>query len=132
MKRKIMIIAAAALLAFPGIVAAQMGGGMMGGQGCPGYQGPQQPYQQPYRQPYRQRTGGAGLYAANCASCHPNGGNRIMPNMPVRGAPQLGSYSSFASIVRQGRGPMPPFPPSSMSDAQLRQLYRYVRSTYGG
>jgi mono/diheme cytochrome c family protein len=97
------------------------GGGMMGGQGYQGYQ-----------QQYRGRTGGAGLFAANCASCHPNGGNRIIPNMPLRGAPQLGSYSSFRAIVRRGRGAMPAFPSSAISDSQLQELYRYVRSAFGG
>jgi mono/diheme cytochrome c family protein len=101
-----------------------MGGGMMGGQGYQRGQG--------YQQQYQERTGGVGLFAANCASCHPNGGNIIVPNLPVRGAPQLGSYSSFRDLVRQGRGPMPPFPSSRISDSQLRELYRYVRSVYGG
>jgi hypothetical protein len=110
-----------------GMGGGGMGGGMMGGQGRQGYQGPQQQYQQQYQQ----RTGGAGVFATNCASRHPNGGNVVNPNMPLRGAPQLSSYSSFRAIVRQGRGPMPAFPASNISDAQLRELYRYVRSTYG-
>jgi mono/diheme cytochrome c family protein len=127
MKRKIMIIVAASLLACPGVVAAQMGGGMGGGmRGGQGYQGNQGSQQQ-----YRQQTGGAGLFAANCASCHPSGGNVVVPNLPLRGAPQLSSYSSFRAIVRQGRGSMPAFPASSLSDSQLRRLYRYVRSTFG-
>jgi mono/diheme cytochrome c family protein len=107
-----------------GMGGGGMGGGMMGGQG---YQGSQQQYQRQYQQ----RSGGAGLFANNCASCHPNGGNVVVPNMPLRGAPQLSSFSSFRAIVRQGRGPMPAFPASNISDAQLRELYRYVRSTYG-
>jgi mono/diheme cytochrome c family protein len=105
-----------------------MGGGrcdgMMGGEGVQGEQGPQAQY--------RGRTDGAGLFAENCAVCHPNGGNSMNPNSPVRGAPQLGSYDSFRTLVRQGLGPMPGFSSYRLSDAQLRKLYRYLRSAYGG
>jgi mono/diheme cytochrome c family protein len=76
--------------------------------------------------------GGADIFAGNCASCHPHGGNIITPGLPLRGAPQLGSYASFRSLVRQGRGPMPAFPASRLSDSDLRTLYQYVHSTYGG
>jgi hypothetical protein len=107
-----------------GMGGGMMGGGMMGGQGYQGYQGSQQQYQG--------RTGGAGLFAENCATYHPNGGNIINPNMPLRGAPQLGSYASFRTLVRQGRGPMPAFSASRISDSQLWQLFQYVRSAYGG
>jgi mono/diheme cytochrome c family protein len=139
MKRKILIIGTAALLAFPGLVAAQMmgggmgggmgsgmGGGMMGGR-SPGYEG-----QQSTQQRYQRESSGAGLFAYNCASCHPNGGNIINPNMPLRGASQLRSFASFRSVVRSGPGAMPSFSSSRISDSQLRKLYQYVRSAYGG
>jgi cytochrome c6 len=77
-------------------------------------------------------SAGSGIFASNCASCHPNGGNTINPNLPLEGAPQLESYSSFRSLVRQGRGAMPPFSSGRIPDAQLRELYRYVNSSYGG
>ena len=76
--------------------------------------------------------GGAALFAGNCASCHPNGGNIITPGLPLKGAPELSNYARFRSLVRQGRGPMPAFPASRISDSELRELYRYVRSAYGG
>jgi cytochrome c6 len=106
-----------------GMGGGMMGGGMMEGQGYRG-QGPQQQYPG--------RNDGAGLFAENCAGCHPNGGNTFNPGLPLRGAPQLGSFSSFRSIVREGRGPMPAFSSSRISNSQLRELYRYVRSAFGG
>jgi cytochrome c6 len=77
-------------------------------------------------------SAGSEIFTSNCAACHPNGGNSINPNLPLEGAPQLGSYSSFRSLVRQGRGAMPPFSSGRIPDAQLRELYRYVNSAYGG
>jgi len=119
-------------------------GGMMRGMSGPYYnQEMEQQHRQQLEDMHRnlnamERQAGAGgaaagseIFASNCASCHPNGGNVINPNLPVRGAPQLGSYASFRTLVRQGRGPMPSFPSSRISDSQLQELYRYVLSAYG-
>ena len=75
---------------------------------------------------------GSGVFASNCASCHPNGGNTINPNQPLTGAPELGSYSSFRALVRQGRGAMPSFSSGRIPDSQLQELYRYASSAFGG
>jgi mono/diheme cytochrome c family protein len=104
-----------------GMMGGGMGGGMMEGQGYQGYQ-----------QQYRGRTGGAGLFANYCASCHPNGGNVMNPSLPVRGAPQLRSFSRFRDVVREGSGPMPSFSSDLISNSQMQELYRYVRSAFGG
>jgi mono/diheme cytochrome c family protein len=74
---------------------------------------------------------GSEIFASYCVFCHPHGGNTIDPNMPLEGAPELGSYYSFRSLVREGRGKMPAFSSSQISDSQLRKLYRYVSSAYG-
>jgi mono/diheme cytochrome c family protein len=119
-------------------------GGMMQGMSGPSYN---RQMEQQHRQQLEQmnqnlaamekqgRARGAAsasaIFASNCASCHPNGGNIVNPNFPIRGASQLGSYSSFRSVVRQGPGAMPSFPSSSISDAELQELYRYVVSAYG-
>ena len=74
---------------------------------------------------------GSEIFASYCIFCHRHGGNTIDPNLPLEGAPQLGSYYSFRSLVRQGRGKMPAFSSSQISDSQMRKLYRYVSSAYG-
>ena len=119
-------------------------GGMMQGMGGPYYnEEEEQRHRQQLEEMHQNlntmerqaRAGGAsgsGIFASNCASCHPNGGNTINPNLPLEGAPELGSYYSFRSLVRQGRGAMPAFSSRSIPDSQLRELYRYVSSAYGG
>jgi len=120
-------------------------GGMMQGMSGPYYnQEMEQQHRQQLEEMHRNltalerqgRAGGAAsasqIFASHCASCHANGGNIINPDRPLRGAPQLGSYASFKTLVRQGRGPMPAFPSSKISDPQLQELYRYVLSAYGG
>jgi hypothetical protein len=102
---------------------AQMGGGMMGG----GMMGPGQ-------SPQGDTLTGEEIFNANCSSCHPNGGNSITPNLPLRGAPQLADYDKFLAYIRHpvlpngSPGPMPPFPPERISDNQARNLYQYLES----
>jgi cytochrome c553 len=97
---------------------AQMGGGMMGrGQSSQVSTLP-----------------GAEIFNANCSGCHPNGGNTIIPNLPLQGAPQLADYDSFLAYIRHptmpngSPGPMPAFPPERISDEQARNLYQYLES----
>jgi hypothetical protein len=106
---------------------AQMGGGMMGRGMGGGMMGPGQ------RSP-GSTLPGAEVFNANCSSCHPNGGNTIMPNLPLNGAPQLADFDSFLSYIRHpilpngSQGPMPAFPPERISDEQARNLYQYLES----
>jgi hypothetical protein len=87
---------------------AQMGGGMMGG----GMMGPGQSGQ-------GSTLPGAEIFNANCSSCHPNGGNTITPNLPLKGAPQIADYDRFLAYIRHptmpngSPGPMPAFPPET-------------------
>jgi mono/diheme cytochrome c family protein len=82
--------------------------------------------------------GGAGIFSRNCAVCHPGGGNNLVPSLPIRGSARLGNFNTFRAYVRYPKmpdgtpGAMPAFPPSRISDAQLRQLYQYLRSRWGG
>ena len=117
---------------------AQMGpGGMRGGQGyCPG----------PGMGPYQGRPGaaagqgqsGADIFSAYCIGCHPGGGNSVIPNLPLRGSAQLSNFNTFRAFVRnpvmpnRARGPMPSFSPGQISDQQMRDLYRYVKTKWGG
>jgi len=120
-------------------------GGMMQEMGTPYYnQETEQRHQRQLEEMHQNlntmegqgQAGGAAagfeIFASNCSSCHPNGGNTINPNLPLAGAPELRSYYSFRSLVRQGRGPMPAFSSGRISDSQLQELFRYLSSAYGG
>ncbi len=122
-------------------------GGMMGQMSRP-YYGPETAQQQRQeleqmhqRLSAMQRQGvvprkesnlGARLFEANCASCHPNGGNIITPNLPLRGSAQLADFTRFLEFVRHphmpngARGAMPALSPAQLSDTQVREIYQYV------
>jgi cytochrome c553 len=127
MKKKLMlsfiVVAGIGLTLYLVKAGAQMGGGMMGG----GMMGPGQSSQ-------GSSLPEAQIFNANCGSCHPNGGNTIMPNLPLKGAPQLADYNTFLSYIRHptmpngSPGPMPAFPPERISDEQARNLYQYLKS----
>ncbi len=75
---------------------------------------------------------GAKIFKARCSGCHPGGGNIIVSNLPLKGAPELAGYSSFAAFIRNprmpdgSRGIMPPFPESRISDQQAKEIYQYI------
>ncbi|MDR3557194.1 MAG: c-type cytochrome [Syntrophobacteraceae bacterium] len=83
-------------------------------------------------------TGGDGLKAGErlfkvkCAGCHPGGSNVVQHNRPVMGSPKLSDFDTFNRFIRRptepdgSRGLMPSFRPSTISDAQSRQLYDYI------
>ena len=41
---------------------------------------------------------GEGIFEKNCQSCHPNGGNAIMPNMPIRNSDKLANFKTFVEL----------------------------------
>ena len=75
---------------------------------------------------------GAKIFKARCSGCHPGGGNIVIPNLPLKGAPEVADYSSFAAFIRNpkmpdgSKGIMPPFPAASISDPQAKELYQYI------
>ena len=80
------------------------------------------------------RDEGQSLFEANCSSCHPSGGNRIVPEKPIRASRQLESLASFTHHVRNpaanaegGQSIMPAFPPEAISDADMAKLYNYIQ-----
>jgi hypothetical protein len=83
------------------------------------------------------QSSGANLFRENCAGCHPYGGNTIIPDLPLRGAPQLQDFNTFRVYVRYptlpngARGAMPGFSSARISDRQMRELYRYLISLWG-
>lgn len=81
---------------------------------------------------------GEGIFERNCQSCHPNGGNAIMPNIPIRGSDKLANFQTFVDFIRQPRlpsganGPMPNFHNTKLSDQEAKALYGYVNHAFGG
>ena len=75
---------------------------------------------------------GEQIFDSHCSGCHAHGGNTILPNFPLRSAPELAKFQDFLSFVRNPRlpsgatGPMPHFPPSRLSDQQAHELYEYI------
>lgn len=80
------------------------------------------------------RTAGARIFNANCSRCHPNGGNIIVPDLPLKGSSKLASFKSFLGWIRNplmpdgSEGAMPAFSRKQISDQQARILYRYIIS----
>jgi len=75
---------------------------------------------------------GATLYNQTCSACHPNGGNTINANLPLRSAPQLSDFNSFLTYIRSPKARdgsqtiMPSFPAEKLSDNKAREIYQYV------
>jgi uncharacterized membrane protein len=78
---------------------------------------------------------GEKLFHANCGACHPNGGNSLRPNLPLRNAPQLNAFDTFMAFIRNPKprdgtaSVMPPFSGSRISDQEAKELYDYIVHT---
>jgi hypothetical protein len=86
----------------------------------------------------KERRVSAEQFTKNCSSCHPNGGNVIKPNLPLRGAPQLTDFPTFLVYVRSPKARdgsetvMPPFPADRLAEEQAKEIYDYVVTAFGG
>jgi uncharacterized membrane protein len=82
--------------------------------------------------PLKEKQVSAAQFTAHCSSCHPQGGNAIKPNFPLRSAPQLSDFSTFLAYIRSPKARdgsetvMPPFPPEKLTDGQAKEIYNYV------
>jgi mono/diheme cytochrome c family protein len=80
---------------------------------------------------------GQKVFADNCASCHPGGGNVVDPGLPLRTSKRIGSQASLTAFIRapsrtDGKeNQMPGFPPDAVSDPQAADLFAYVSSMAG-
>lgn len=74
----------------------------------------------------KQYQAGQQIFATNCAGCHPNGGNTLKPKSPVKNSAKTAEYKVFLEWVRKPDAPMPPFPPSALSDQQVKDLFDYT------
>jgi mono/diheme cytochrome c family protein len=74
---------------------------------------------------------GANLYAVHCGACHPQGGNKINPAMPVIGSAKMKSLAAFTAYNRNplkadgSKGVMPAFPKDKISDQEMKLIYDY-------
>ena len=139
--KKTLLIACILLLAFTvSNSVAQMGGGMRdGGMRDGGMMGGEQGQTMEPGQGERQipQTAGGKIFGENCASCHPDGGNIIVPGLPLRGSRVLTNFRTFEAFIRNpkmpdgSQGSMPSFDRSQISEGQARELYHFVASTEG-
>ncbi len=67
-------------------------------------------------------TAGKAIFGTMCNACHPGGGAGVGPS--VKGVKE----GTFVQAVRQGRGAMPSFSTSRLSDSDLASMYAYVKS----
>jgi uncharacterized membrane protein len=81
---------------------------------------------------------GERLYTANCGTCHPQGGNILNPALPVKNSSYLKTFSAFLDFNRRpkmpngSKGLMPAIPPEKVSDAEMKQIYNYIRHSMEG
>ncbi|MGA9109498.1 MAG: c-type cytochrome [Smithella sp.] len=80
---------------------------------------------------------GAKLYAHNCGACHPNGGNKINPAIPLLGSSKTKSLAVFTAYNRNplkadgSKGVMPAFPKDKISDQEIKLIYDYCLTLQG-
>ena len=74
---------------------------------------------------------GANLYALHCGDCHPHGGNKINPAIPLIGSAKMKSPAAFTAYNRNplkadgSKGVMPAFPKDKVSDHEMKLIYDY-------
>jgi len=69
---------------------------------------------------------GMDLYVANCNGCHVDGGNVMKPDAPVRHSPKTEDYDTFLSWVRMPVSPMPAYPDTVLTDAEVKAIFDYI------
>jgi mono/diheme cytochrome c family protein len=75
---------------------------------------------------------GATMYNQTCSACHPNGGNSIKQNFPLKAAPQLVTFDTFLAYVRSPKARdgsktvMPAFPADKLSKENAEKIYQYI------
>jgi len=77
---------------------------------------------------------GQAVFAANCQSCHANGGNAVAPAQPLKTSRQLAGLEVFSAFIRDPRNPdgsrgaMPAFSKERISDGQAAELLLFINS----
>jgi mono/diheme cytochrome c family protein len=74
---------------------------------------------------------GANIYALHCGACHPHGGNKINPAIPLTGSAKNKNLAVFTAYNRNplkadgSKGTMPAFPKDKISDQEMKLIYDY-------
>lgn len=85
----------------------------------------------------RSTTTGLGIFNANCASYHGDGGNSVVPSLPIRGLGMLVGHKIFEDFIRYLRMPdgstaaILAFMDAQISDLQLKSLFRSIVTKFG-
>jgi mono/diheme cytochrome c family protein len=80
---------------------------------------------------------GTNLYALHCGACHPHGGNKINPAIPLTGSAKMKSLAVFTAYNRNplkangSKGVMPAFPKDKISDNEMKLIYDYSLTLSG-
>ncbi|WP_425147291.1 c-type cytochrome [Deinococcus sp.] len=80
--------------------------------------------------------GKAVFATAGCAGCHgANGGGGIGPNLGMANGPKSWTLDQFHTALRTGhspvgmlKAPMPQFAPTTVSDADVANIYAYIKT----
>jgi len=81
---------------------------------------------------------GQKIFADNCSACHPNGGNVVVAELPLKTSKKLASLATFTAFIRSptmpdgSAGGMPAFGTDQISDKQSGELYSYISSAVSG
>ena len=76
---------------------------------------------------------GQAVFASQCTSCHPGANAGIGPALyGPQFAARYADDASLAAVIRQGKGGMPAFAPSQVSDADLSNLRAYLHGLGSG
>jgi len=70
---------------------------------------------------------GEAIFKANCASCHPDGGNIMNPKLTLKG---IKDPKKILNKIRKQSGSMPVFDSKAISDADAKQLASYIIKTF--
>jgi len=72
-------------------------------------------------------TGGAAIFKAKCAVCHPDGGNVIKADKTIKG---MKNARKIVTQIRKGGAGMPAFDAKAISDADAKLLADYIIKTF--
>jgi len=81
---------------------------------------------------------GQKIFADNCSACHPNGGNVVTAELPLKTSKKIADLATFTAFIRNPRmpngsaGDMPAFGTDQVSDKQAGELYSYISSAVSG